>query len=246
MARTAVPRVHPLEMPAEDSQPSEAEKPQLSGVPKRYFMWLVAINAVMAMVALLAVVGYGLYSADSWAAMRQQRQQDISTMATEFERLRADVVMTTSENNLFLKIMLLKPGIDKGLARDIAHSVVIRAREHHRDPDLVLAIIDVESNFNPNAVSHMGAVGLMQVMPFWKKSLAIDRDLRDIDTSINYGLKILAMYENTYGSIEMALTVYNRGPNLVNADLKYGRTPFNGYAENIMRAYARIKAWARP
>jgi soluble lytic murein transglycosylase-like protein len=162
------------------------------------------------------------------------------------EQLRTDVVTTSSENVVFLKILLLKPGIDKGLARDIAHSLTIRAREHHRDPDLILAIIDIESDFNPSAVSHMGAIGLMQIMPMWIETLAIERDLRDIDTSINYGLKILGTYEKIYGTLEMALTVYNKGPTSTNADLKYGRNPFNGYAESIMRTYSRIKSWARP
>lgn len=179
-------------------------------------------------------------------AMRVEMNNALSANATAMEQLRTDVITTTTENSLFLKIMLLKPGIDKGLARDIAHSVAIRAREHHRDPDLVLAIIDVESNFNPNAVSHMGAVGLMQIMPMWKQAFGIELDLRHIDTSINYGLKILGSYEQTFGSLELALTAYNRGPMGVSNDLGRGRVPFNGYAENIMRTYARIKAWTRP
>lgn len=170
----------------------------------------------------------------------------ISKQTSEIEQLRVDVVTTTSENSVFLKILLLKPGIDKGLARDIAHSVVIRAREHHRDPDLVLAIIDVESDFNPNAVSHMGAIGLMQIMPFWTQKLGIPQDLRHIDTSIDYGLKILAFYEVRYKTIEMALTAYNKGEKLMDADFRAGRSPMNGYAESTMRTYSRIKSWMRP
>ena len=179
------------------------------------------------------------------AAMRKQ-QETVSVITTELEQLRTDVVTTSSENSIYLKIMLLRPGIDKMLARDIAHSVAIRAREHHRDPDLVLSIIAVESSFNPNEVSSTGALGLMQVMPMWKSALGLDRDLRDIDTNVKAGLDILAGYEQTFGGLEMALTAYNKGPNQIVSDIKAGRVPFNGYSVNVMRTYGRIKAWYRP
>jgi soluble lytic murein transglycosylase-like protein len=74
----------------------------------------------------------------------------------------------------------------------------------------------------------------------------MDRDLHDVDTSIKYGLDILGTYEQMLGSIELALTAYNRGPLAVSNDMAAHRVPFNGYAENIMRTYTRIKAWARP
>ena len=63
---------------------------------------------------------------------------------------------------------------------------------------------------------------------------------------MKYGLDILASYEQMFGSLELAMTAYNRGPLGVVNDMKAGRVPFNGYAENIMRTYSRIKAWARP
>jgi hypothetical protein len=188
--------------------------------------------------AVISVI-YQVYAA-------KHQRTAIALITSELEQLRTDVVTTSNENSIYLKIMLLRPGIDKMLARDIAHSVAIRAREHHRDPDLVLAIIAVESHFDPNVVSYAGAIGLMQIMPIWKKELVIDRDLRDIDTSIKYGLDILAYYEKTFGGLEMALTAYNKGPNLMIADIKAGRVLFNGYSENVMRTYARIKSWFRP
>ena len=214
-------------------------------VSRKYHVVSLVTNVLMSLVVVGAVVmTYRLQQ------RVERAQEDVTKQAnqfaTEMEQLRIDVVTTSSENVTYLKVMLLKPGIDKQLARDISHSIVLRAREHKRDPDLVLAIVDVESNFNPNAVSHMGAMGLMQIMPVWKKSFGIELDLRHVDTSINYGLKILGSYEQTFGSLEMALTAYNRGPNGMVSDMKAGRVPFNGYAENIMRTYTRIKAWTRP
>lgn len=215
--------------------------PLHSSVPKQRVWPLVVVGVTnLALVALVAFLVRAVM------IEKEAIRSAISTQMAEMEQLRVDVVTTSSENSLFLKIMLLKPGIDKGLARDIAHSIALRAREHHRDPDLVLAIIDVESDFNPNAVSHMGAMGLMQIMPMWKNKLGIQQDLRHIDTSIDYGLKILAFYEVRYKNIEMALTAYNKGETLMDYDLKAGRNPMNGYAESIMRTYSRIKSWMRP
>jgi soluble lytic murein transglycosylase-like protein len=205
----------------------------------------MVINIVMVLVAMGAVaMTYGLQRRVETA--QQEVTKQATQFASEMEQLRTDVVTTSSENTAYLKVMLLKPGIDKQLARDIAHSVTIRAREHHRDPDMVLALIAVESNFNPNAVSSTGAMGLTQIMPTWKKVFGIDRDLHDVDTSIKYGLDILGSYEQMFGSIELALTAYNRGPIAVSNDMVAHRVPFNGYAENIMRTYTRIKAWTRP
>jgi soluble lytic murein transglycosylase-like protein len=179
------------------------------------------------------------------SSLKDELSKQAVAQATELEQLRSAVVLTTTENNLLLKIMLLKPGIDRSLAREIAHSVSMRAKEHHRDPDLALSVIAIESDFNPNAVSSAGAVGLMQIMPMWKPMLNIEHDLRHVDTSISNGLKILAFYERRYQTLEMALTAYNKGEVQMDADLKAGRNPSNGYAESIMKAYARIKAWTR-
>ena len=218
-------------------------EPELDSPWRARVLWLLALSAVGA-------VGWVAWGVNHlYSAIRQQQveiREQLSQTNTELEQLRTDVITTTSENSIYLKVMLLRPGIDKGLARDIAHSVALRSREHHRDPDLTLAIIAVESNFNPNATSNMGALGLMQIMPPWKASFGIDRDLHDVDTSINYGLKILGSYEQMFGGIELSLTAYNRGPAAVANDMKVGRIPYNGYAENIMRTYSRIRFWTRP
>lgn len=61
--------------------------------------------------------------------------------------------------------------------------------------DLVLAVIQIESAFDPYAVSHVGAQGMMQVMPFWKKEIGRDQDsLIDLETNLRYGCTILKYY----------------------------------------------------
>ena len=61
-------------------------------------------------------------------------------------------------------------------------------------PDLVLAMIDVESRFDTWAVSPVGAVGLMQVMPFWPRQLGVENQLVRIAPNIRMGCEILRFY----------------------------------------------------
>ena len=61
-------------------------------------------------------------------------------------------------------------------------------------PDLVLALIDVESRFDRWAVSPVGAVGLMQVMPFWPRELGVQNQLVRVEPNIRMGCEILRYY----------------------------------------------------
>lgn len=78
-------------------------------------------------------------------------------------------------------------------------------------PELVLAVIDVESNFDRYAISWAGALGLMQVMPFWRDEIGRpEDDLHDIQTNLLYGCRILAYYlEKERGDRRAALARYN-------------------------------------
>lgn len=78
-------------------------------------------------------------------------------------------------------------------------------------PELVLAVIDVESNFNPYAISGAGARGLMQVMPFWLKKIGKPGDsLFRVRTNLRYGCTILKYYlDKEGGNLFQALARYN-------------------------------------
>ena len=84
------------------------------------------------------------------------------------------------------------------------------AKAQGLDPLLVLAVMDVESNFNRYAESFVGAQGLMQVMPFWKKEYGHpDDDLFNPKVNIRYGCKILRHYLDRYKKPVKALAAYN-------------------------------------
>ena len=78
-------------------------------------------------------------------------------------------------------------------------------------PELILAVIEVESNFDRYAISVAGALGLMQVMPFWKDEIGRpDDNLNHVDTNLRYGCTILKFYlDKEKGDLRRALGRYN-------------------------------------
>ncbi len=95
-------------------------------------------------------------------------------------------------------------------------------------PEIVLAVIQIESAFNPYAVSRVGAQGMMQVMPFWKKEIGRpDDNLIDMDTNLRYGCTILKHYiKKAKGNLANALAYYNGS---------YGR---HSYSSKVLDAWA--------
>jgi soluble lytic murein transglycosylase-like protein len=94
---------------------------------------------------------------------------------------------------------------------DLLRAVHQEARAANLKPDLVLALIEVESAFDRYAVSSAGAQGLMQVMPFWKNEIGRPEDnLTDPYTNLRYGCRILQYYvEKEKGNLMHALARYN-------------------------------------
>lgn len=93
----------------------------------------------------------------------------------------------------------------------ILKTVHYEATRANLPPEMVLALIQVESNFDRFAISSAGARGLMQVMPFWLDEIGRpDEDLFDIHTNLRIGCSILRLYlDREKGDRTRALARYN-------------------------------------
>ncbi len=115
------------------------------------------------------------------------------------------------------------------------------------DPLLVLAVIRVESAFDPRAVSPAGAKGLMQLMPpTMREQVLLSRlgagDPLDPITNVRAGVRYLARLMGKFEDVELALMAYNAGPNRIRRHLRAGGVPerFLAYPRAVLRNLERL------
>lgn len=144
-------------------------------------------------------------------------------------------------------------GLPERQQRRLAVTIVREARRNNVDPLLVVAVIRCESSFNNYAVSHVGAMGLMQVMPDTGKYLADKAGFRlgrstnlfDAETNVELGTAYLADLIQRFGTVERALVAYNAGPGLAKRILAKpeSRKKFMaGYPTKVVKEFRKLKA----
>ena len=137
--------------------------------------------------------------------LREHLKKAIAAADSFEDRFDAEVWLTAMSHKLKRYIK------DSEERLHILRHVHREAKRADLEPELVLAVIQIESAFDPYAVSVVGAQGMMQVMPFWKKEIGRPNDnLINMETNLRYGCTILAHYlERERGNLTRALARYN-------------------------------------
>jgi soluble lytic murein transglycosylase-like protein len=111
------------------------------------------------------------------------------------------------------------------------------AARHNVDPSLVRAVIKVESNFNPNAVSRKGAMGLMQLMPQTARQLKVSNPF-DPEQNVDAGVRHLKKLMESYGGdLRLSLAAYNAGAGAV---ARSAGVPHFAETRNYVRRITRL------
>ena len=139
------------------------------------------------------------------AEMRVLLQQTIIKADSFKDRFDAEVWLVDMDRRLSRYVK------DPQERMKILHLVHTESHRFELKPEMVLAVMHVESLFDRYAVSRVGAQGLMQVIPFWKEEIGTNDDnLTDIATNIRYGCAILKTYlKREQGNMMRALARYN-------------------------------------
>lgn len=171
------------------------------------------MNASRILQTTLLVVGLSLSTSTTLAATRERPDEALREVlikaiesSDSFEdRFDAEVWLTDMSRRLNSRVK------DPEERLTILKTVHYEAQRANLEPELVLAVINVESNYDRFAISSAGARGLMQIMPFWLDEIGRPEDnLFHITTNIRFGCTILNHYlKREKGNMYRALARYN-------------------------------------
>lgn len=167
-------------------------------------------NKALSNLAIILTIAFSTMSMSGYAnAVDQELKQALANAVADADSFgdEFDAQVWLVDMSARLKRYVKKPDKRLELLR-MVHQEATRAQI---SPELVISVIHVESAFNPYAVSYVGAQGLMQVMPFWKKELGRKGDnLINASTNLRYGCTILKHYlDREKGDWIRALARYN-------------------------------------
>ena len=139
-----------------------------------------------------------------------------------------------------------RTGLSEFEIEPLARKIVAEARRHGIDPGLVMALMHVESRFDAFAVSPVGALGLMQILPSTGEEVAHRegvewrgaQTLFDPLVNVQLGVAYLKELASRYGDVPTALAAYNWGPGHIDRRLRRGRTLPKVYPRLVLEARA--------
>ena len=176
----------------------------MPGPRAAWLRWLPAVGLVL---ALFAATGTRAQPEDPLEreALRTFLDQTINSAESFQDRYDAEVWLVDMSARLDRYI---RDPEERLLILRQVHAAAVRAS---LPPELVLAVIEVESHFDRFAISRVGAQGMMQVMPFWKNEIGRADDNLTLNlTNFEYGSRILQFYlDREKGDLHRALARYN-------------------------------------
>lgn len=201
--------------------------------------------AILAGVLLLAGLA-GAGGPHAVAAIDDAPSYTGTAIRSEFRLLRQSLDTTAGELEL-ARLELARVQTILDLSKEfnapvtLAELIYDTALREGIDPEFAFRLVNLESQFKPQARSRAGAIGLAQVqLPtarFYEPDIQLE-DLHDPATNLRIGLRFLRDLIGVYGDIELALLAYNWGPTRLQQLLDEGRDPRNGYASSIMSGYS--------
>jgi len=168
---------------------------------------------------------FSLGDARKLRAELETTQGELTLVRAQFER--ADRIMRYSNQY----------GITAGLAGKVFDASI----REGVDPELGFRLVRLESEFNPHAISKVGALGLTQLMPstarLFDKTMTREK-LFQADANLRVGFRYLRTLLDMYkGNVNLALLAYNRGEDAVWRDVRAGVNPGNGYDRSVLQGY---------
>jgi soluble lytic murein transglycosylase-like protein len=158
--------------------------------------------------------------------------------------------LQTVEHEILDELRSRHTGLSENEIVMLARTIVSEAKRWALDPALVVAVIHVESNGYHLAVSPVGALGLMQLLPSTGEELAHKLgvawhgpdSLFDPIVNVKLGTAYLRELSDRYDSMDTALAAYNWGPGRIDRRLRRGASVPSRYIGQVMRAYESAPA----
>src|SRR5215813_3833354 len=189
---------------------------------------------------------------DRLEGLLAKREAELATMRDRLRVLEDEERWYGQADALGIPDVLRRSALTERVQRRVAIAIVREAEANGLDPLLVVAVIRTESAFNAYAVSGVGAMGLMQMMPTTGSFLATQRGttlrhrqtLFDVELNIELGTAYLASLLREFGTVEAALLAYNGGPSYARRVLRNGeaRRRFGaGYPRDVAQEWRRLR-----
>ena len=181
-----------------------------------------------------------------------KREAELATMRDRLRTMEDEERWYACAEELGITDVLRRSALAERAQRRVAIAIVREAEANGLDPLLVVAVIRAESSFNAYAVSGVGAMGLMQMMPTTGSFLATQRGttlrhrqtLFDAELNIELGTAYLASLLREFGAVETALLAYNGGPSYARRVLRNPQSRKRlvaGYPRDVTAEWQRLR-----